>query len=249
VRQCRRDHAWEFLGRVDKRCWLWVYLCVTNSQIREDAGEQASAAASHPRLTGLAFPTRSDGDDLDDPGVAVESAATLLERLYHEQYPRMVRAARVLVDSRSCAEDVVQDAFARCWLRWGSEPPHNAAAYLYTTTINLARSRRRRRLMRPRLEKSAARNDHTQPRDPAEVAAASASHVQVMMAIRGLPRRQRECLALRHIAELSTNEISSALGISESSVRTHIARALEALREQFTELPRSAIRSEKGTPT
>jgi len=182
-------------------------------------------------------------------GVEVGAEATLLERLYGEEYPQLVRAAGALVDSRSSAEDVVQHAFARCWLRWGDEPPRNGAAYLYTTTLNLARSRRRRRLMRPRVEKSAARTSHAPPGDPADVAVASATSDQVLMAIRGLPRRQRECVALRHIAELSTEEISAALGISKSSVRTHVARALESLREQFAEPSRPGTRLGKGEST
>ena len=57
----------------------------------------------------------------------------------------------------------------------------------------------------------------------------SDDRLAVVMALRRLPVRQRECLVLRYYAEMTEPEISSALGISSSSVKTHLRRGMAAL--------------------
>lgn len=51
----------------------------------------------------------------------------------------------------------------------------------------------------------------------------------VVAALRTLPCRQRECLALRYYLDLSEREIADALGISTGSVKTHASRGLASL--------------------
>jgi RNA polymerase sigma factor (sigma-70 family) len=56
------------------------------------------------------------------------------------------------------------------------------------------------------------------------------------MALRALPRRQREVLALRYYLDLSEAEIAATLGISAGSVKTHAHRGLDALSGPLEEL-------------
>ena len=49
-------------------------------------------------------------------------------------------------------------------------------------------------------------------------------------AIRRLPRRQREVLALRYYLDLSEAEIADMLGISRGAVKSHASRGASALR-------------------
>jgi RNA polymerase sigma factor (sigma-70 family) len=51
----------------------------------------------------------------------------------------------------------------------------------------------------------------------------------VIAALHRLPQRQREVLVLRYYADLSGPQIASAMGISQGSVKSHIARALKAM--------------------
>jgi RNA polymerase sigma factor (sigma-70 family) len=51
----------------------------------------------------------------------------------------------------------------------------------------------------------------------------------VVAAVQHLPRQQRACVILRYYAELGIDDIASTLGISPNSVKTHLARALDAL--------------------
>jgi RNA polymerase sigma-70 factor (sigma-E family) len=143
--------------------------------------------------------------------------------IYRAEYRRLVRLACLLLDDRGAGEETVQEAFIRLHRHWARV--QDAPAYLRSTVLNLARSRLRRRLV--------ARKHQPTPRPNAVSAEAHAvlseDQREVIAALRGLPRRQRECLVLRYYLELSEAEIASTLGISAGSVKSHTHRGLAAL--------------------
>ncbi len=47
-----------------------------------------------------------------------------------------------------------------------------------------------------------------------------------------LPRRQREAVALRYLADLSIEDVASTLGVSTGTVKQSVHRALRTLRER-----------------
>ena len=49
----------------------------------------------------------------------------------------------------------------------------------------------------------------------------------------GLPEDQRSVVALRYFAGLSEEEVATALGIAEGTVKSRTSRALERLRETY----------------
>jgi RNA polymerase sigma factor (sigma-70 family) len=51
----------------------------------------------------------------------------------------------------------------------------------------------------------------------------------VLDALRALPDRQRDVLALRFYLDLSEAQIAETLGIKAGTVKTHVRRGLEAL--------------------
>jgi RNA polymerase sigma factor (sigma-70 family) len=51
-----------------------------------------------------------------------------------------------------------------------------------------------------------------------------------VQALQALPRRQREAIALRYLADLSERDVSVALGVSRGSVKTHLHRGMVGLR-------------------
>ncbi len=51
--------------------------------------------------------------------------------------------------------------------------------------------------------------------------------------IRRLPHRQRQVVTLRFYAELTTDEVAATLHISAGSVKSHLHRALNTLRDRL----------------
>ena len=58
---------------------------------------------------------------------------------------------------------------------------------------------------------------------------------RVLDALRSLPARQAEVLALRFQADLTELEIAETLGISTGSVKTHASRGIAKLRDRLGE--------------
>lgn len=146
--------------------------------------------------------------------------------LFDAEAASLTRLARFYVDDQTAAEDLVQEAFIR-YARHASRlrRPDRAAAYLRSIVVNLARDHNRRGLVSWR---------HRPPAQPpapsaAETAEEHAERAAVIAALRLLPRRQRDCVTLRYYAEMGVDEIAATLGLSRNTVKTHLARGLEAL--------------------
>jgi len=149
-----------------------------------------------------------------------------LTALFAAHYRGLVGLARLLVNDRAGAEDVVQDAFLALSRRWGRlRDPVAAHAYLQRSVINGARSRLRRSYARSRLRLVPA------PDEPsAEAAVLDRAQVSQMRVLIGeLSDRQREVLVLRYYLDMSEAEIAGLLGISAGSVKQHASRAINRL--------------------
>jgi RNA polymerase sigma factor (sigma-70 family) len=134
----------------------------------------------------------------------------------------------LFVDHRDAAEDVVQEAFIRLSRSLHRiDDPDKAAAYLRSIVLNLARDNNRRGLLALR---HAQPVDDLDPRGVDETVAGRHDHAKVIAVLRRLPRRQRDCIALHYLLELSVAEIADTLGVSPNSVKTHLKRGTATLR-------------------
>jgi RNA polymerase sigma factor (sigma-70 family) len=160
------------------------------------------------------------------PSAAGSAADALVVALFEAEGARLVSLARFFTDDRDAAEDLVQEAFIRL-----ARSAHRiveqdrAAAYLRSIVINLARDHNRRGLVSFRHRPAAVRDEPSAE----ERAAHRESQREVVEALRALPRRQRDCLALRYYLELPVDQIASTLGISANSVKTHLQRGLRSM--------------------
>jgi RNA polymerase sigma-70 factor (sigma-E family) len=161
-------------------------------------------------------------------------AADLLAMLHREHYSSLLRLATLILGDVALSEELVQDAFVKLQLRWrGLRQIDRAPAYLRSAVLNGARSQLRRRGVRER---------HAQVRTvaaasvtPESSALGCAEHERMVAALRRLPHRQREALALRYYLDLSEAEIAAAMGVSPGSVKTHLHRGLAALARELGE--------------
>ena len=169
--------------------------------------------------------------ELAVPAVAVilatdEVVDALVIQLYNQHAASLVRLARLFVDDRNAAEDLVQEAFIRLARNAHRiEQPGKAAAYLRSIVLNLARDHNRRGLVSlrhdtPADEEDATAEDEVVLRDEQR---------QVIDAIRSLALRQRNCVVLRYYFDAGIDEIAETLGISPNSVKTHLKRGLATL--------------------
>ena len=130
-------------------------------------------------------------------------------------------AFRILGD-RGDAEDVAQEAMARALLRWTALHEH-PEGWVSKVASNLAidRHRRRRRLAELPAGPVRVLDDHFAERG------------DLVRALRHLPRRQREVVVLRYLADFSEAETAAALGCAPGTVKAHASRGLSALRRQL----------------
>jgi RNA polymerase sigma-70 factor (sigma-E family) len=149
-----------------------------------------------------------------------------IEELYQTEWASLAGLARLLLDEPGDVEEVVQEAFVRLLVSQPSlRDPQKAPAWLRSTVTNLARARLRRRAVALR-----HRGAPDPPAGPADdEVMAGDDRRRVVAALRRLPLRQRQCVALRHWNGLTEKEIASALGISQGSVKTHVHRAMAVL--------------------
>jgi RNA polymerase sigma-70 factor (sigma-E family) len=160
------------------------------------------------------------------------SADEALELLYAAHWARLVRLAVLLVHDQGSAEEIVQDCFVAVHARWSRlHDPEKALAYLRQSVVNRSRSH---------LRHLAVVRRHADRQGPPEHAAGAdhsaydlAQRKTVLDALRRLPRRQREVLALRYYLDLSEAEIAETLGISRGAVKSHASRGAAALRAEL----------------
>ncbi len=165
---------------------------------------------------------------LHGESISVE-AEELVVRLFEAEGRSLVRLARLFVDDRDAAEDIVQEAFLRLARHAGRiDAIDRAPAYLRSIVLNLARDHNRRGLVSLRHHPPSGREVDVNE-DVADRLVRSDEHQRVLDAVRRLPARQRDCVALRYFEEQSIDQIAATLGLSANSVKTHLQRAMAAL--------------------
>ena len=164
---------------------------------------------------------------------SVEPAAVDVAALYAVHRLGLVRLALLLVDDVGSAEDVVHDAFiALHQHQHRLREPKAALGYLRTTVVNNSRSvLRKRQTVRRHLRE--VRLFDAEPADSELMLAAE--HQELLAAVRTLPPRQQEVLALRYWSNLSEAEIAETLGISRGAVKSNASRGMDKLEAMLGE--------------
>jgi RNA polymerase sigma-70 factor (ECF subfamily) len=140
----------------------------------------------------------------------------------------LYRVAYSVLRNASDAEDAVQEAFLRVLRhRETLDEVRDQRVWLIRIVWNIVLDRKRRSKTRPETDDVAelARVLPAAGLSAEERAVAAQHHAHVLACVERLPAKERQVLMLSAFEELTSVEIASVLGISESSVRSRLFRA------------------------
>jgi RNA polymerase sigma-70 factor, ECF subfamily len=151
-----------------------------------------------------------------------------LAALVDQYAATLYRVAFSVLRNASDAEDAVQEAFLRVLRHRDSlDEVRDHRVWLIRIVWNIVLDRKRRAKTRPETDdvEELARVLPANGLSPEQRAAAAQHHAHVLACVEQLPAKERQVLMLSAFEELSSVEIASVLGITESSVRSRLFRA------------------------
>jgi RNA polymerase sigma-70 factor (ECF subfamily) len=172
----------------------------------------------------------------------VSAATEDLEAIFRLYKPKVFRFILASLRDQDAAETLTQDCFLRAYqARARFRGECSMDTWLMQIAVNLVRdyARSRRFQFWRRAQKTAQRVEDLGDvlaggeRSP-EVNAVLKEQVNaVWMAAKSLPERQRTVFLLRFVEDMDLLEIAAATGMKEGTIKTHLFRALQSVRERI----------------
>ena len=157
-----------------------------------------------------------------------EAFAVLVRRYQGPVYRLMLRFSRDECD----AAEMAQEAFVRAYERLAAyDSRRRFFTWLYTLALNVARDHARRLKRAPLCRQDLDTAQTDKGRDPL----ASLEAARLLDALRALPHKYAEALALRYIEDMHLDEVAKTLGLSLSGAKMRVHRGLRMMREHFGE--------------
>ena len=151
------------------------------------------------------------------------ASASVFDEVYAATAPRLIGQLYLVIGDLPEAQDCVQEAYARAWLRWdrltrdGGDP----VGWVKTTAYRLAVSRWRHYTAGMR---ALARHGV-----PPDLPPPSTDAVAVRNALAVLPKGMRAALVLYYLGGLQVAEVAEALEIPQGTVKARLSRGRTAL--------------------
>jgi RNA polymerase sigma factor (sigma-70 family) len=150
------------------------------------------------------------------------------EEAFEALFARAYRVALRILGHSGEAEDVAAEALARALRSWRRVALRSPEAWVVRVTTNLAIDVvRRRKWMGDSAGVADARVDGAARGDDAD------TRLALREMLHSLPRRQRDVLALRYLADLSEADTAAVLGIAPGTVKRHANRGVERMRRRL----------------
>lgn len=173
---------------------------------------------------------------------APDAAPASLEAFLASVERRGFRMAELALGHREDALDAVQEAMIRL-VGYRDRPASEWPPLFWSILRRQVTDRHRRNAVRRKVMAvlGRAEDEREDPlemlpdpgEDPARRHADGAAWQALGRAVRALPRRQREAYLLRELQGLDVASTAIAMGCSEGSVKTHLSRAMAALRKHL----------------
>lgn len=161
--------------------------------------------------------------------VDVAVAPLSFDEFFRAEYTRVVGLAAVLCGQRAIAEELAQDAFFAAYRHWDAVADYqDPAGWIRRVVVNFATSTLRRRAREARALTRLAQR-------PVAESTALTIDGDFWQAVRALPRRQAQCIALHYLDDRSADEIAAILHIEPVTVRVHLHAARSTLAAKIGE--------------
>jgi RNA polymerase sigma-70 factor, ECF subfamily len=148
------------------------------------------------------------------------------EALCLAEYPRLVRAAYLIVGDEQEAADLAQESLARAFERWRTVSRYERpGAWCQRVVVNLALSSRRGRARARRVRRADPVAAIQEPPEPFDA--------EMRAALLELGEQQRAVVVLRFLCGLSVADVAEALDKPEGTVRSLTSQALTRLRDRL----------------
>lgn len=173
-------------------------------------------------------PTRAVAADFRDeprrpPAISPALPDRAFDEFYRSELPGLVALARGLCPP-GIAEDVAQEAMLVAMRRWPEVGRFDRPElWVRRTCANLAVSQFRRKLIEIRAVARLGPRHQAPVPEPVDEG--------VWSLVRRLPRRQAQVVALHYVLDLSVADIATTLGCSTGTIKVHLSRARETLRQ------------------
>jgi RNA polymerase sigma-70 factor (sigma-E family) len=153
------------------------------------------------------------------------------DEFYRATWHRVITFLYAVSGDLSEAQDAAQEAYVRTWQRWSTVSRYDdPEAWVRTVGYRMTVDRWRKARNRVRA--------HRRHGEAAPVAPPSDDAVALAAALRDLPDRQRQVVALHHLLDLSVIDVAEQVGMSASTVKALLVRGRQALAEKLgTDFP------------
>lgn len=183
---------------------------------------------------------QSDSRSGDMPVASAELKAWFVREVLPLE-AALIRLLRRSVRNQNDVDDLCQDIYVRIYEAARREIPHPAKPFVFAIARNLLVDRVRREHVVPieavaDLDALGIAIDAPEP-DQAIIAREELRKLQHALDL--LPRRCRQAVLMKKIDGLSRSEIATRMGITEKTVKRHLADAMCALADLFYAEPRS----------
>jgi DNA-directed RNA polymerase specialized sigma24 family protein len=147
------------------------------------------------------------------------------ESWYRALHPRLVTTLVAVLGDVDVAREAADEAFARAFERWtrvsGME---SMDGWTYRVACNVARRHWRRRAL-----------EHRLLRTPVPEASVPGPAGELWLMVRELPVRQALAVSLRHVGQLTEQEVADVMGVKRGTVSATLRAAYERLRLRMTD--------------
>lgn len=150
------------------------------------------------------------------------------DAFYTGSVRRLTGQMYAMTGSRSEAEDLVQEAFARAWQNWGKVSCYDdPEAWVRTVAHRLRVSVWRKAVNRLAAHRRRGPDD--------DVPGIGVDYVAIVAALRRIPAPQRRAIVLHHLVGLTVDEIAHETGARPGTVKAWLSRGRRAMAPYLTE--------------